>query len=180
MRTDMTLDGRQVRCPHASLIGYSSNMARVGYFFTYVEDGQIRYARMLARIAYAPRIGNDNVIKNYILALVLSMNASSAYERWVDPATVREVYEKPPTKLTTFFFQPTLPYKVDVIRRLIEHGSLQELYVDKVEERVEMFRSRGVVPANTNVRCACCGLEAETSPGKCPQCGTVDQFYNVE
>jgi hypothetical protein len=143
MRTDMNLDGRQVLCPHASLIGYSSNMARVGYFFTYAEDDQIKYARMLARISWAPQIGNDKPIKNWILAMVLSMNASSAYERWVDPATVREVYEKPPTKLTTFFFQPILPYRVEVMRRLIEHGTLQEQFMDSAEERVEMFKSRG-------------------------------------
>jgi hypothetical protein len=144
MRTDCTIDGRQVICRNASLLGYSTCRARVGCFFVYYDEaGTNHLARMLGRVAFAPAIGRgEKPIKNFILAMVLTSWAQSAMERWVDPATVLAVYEKPPTNLAAFFFQPKLPYDAQTMRRLMEHGTVSDEYIERHAERVAMFKQR--------------------------------------
>jgi hypothetical protein len=144
MRTDATIDGKQVICRNASLLGYSTRRARVGCFFVYYEeDGSNHVARMLGRIAHAPGLPPERKpIKNHILAMALMSWAQSAAERWIDPATVIAVYEKPPTRLAAFFFAEKLPYDAHTMRRLMEHGTLQDQFIEHHAERVAMFKER--------------------------------------
>jgi hypothetical protein len=148
MRTDVTIDGRQVICTNASLLGYSTRRARVGCFFVYSDEaGTNHVARMLGRIVYAPDLPPGKPIKNHILAMVLMSWAQSAAERWVDPATVIAVYEKPPTRLAAFFFAEKLPYDAHTMRRLMEQGTVQDSYIEKHAERVAMFKERDEIAA---------------------------------
>jgi hypothetical protein len=149
MRTDVTIDGRQVICTNASLLGYSTRRARVGCFFVYSDEaGTNHVARMLGRVVFAPRLGAElKPVKNHILAMVLMSWAQSAAERWVDPATVIAVFEKPPTRLAAFFFAEKLPYDVHTMRRLMEQGTVSDSYIENHADRVAMFKERDEILA---------------------------------
>lgn len=154
MRTDLTIDGRKVICPHASLIGYCTMTARVGSYLAYRESpkGDLLLARMLGRIKFAsvpqPVRDSKGVLRGYIqnhilgMVLVLGMEGTHAFERWIDPATVTAVYDKPPSALAAFFFAEKLPYDVHTMRRLIDHGTVSDHYINQHAERVAMFKAR--------------------------------------
>jgi hypothetical protein len=102
MRTDCTIDRKQVRCPKASMLGYSKPVARLGDWVTWVWDGRQYTGRMIGRIAYAPRLtGDEKPIRGWILALMLSCELTSCCERWVSPDDVTEIHENAPD-ISTF------------------------------------------------------------------------------
>lgn len=142
MRTDAVIDARQVICKNASLIGFGTLKARVGSFLTYEDSAGMHYARMLARIKYAPALAGDEApIRNWLLCAVLSRYGSNIGEHWVNPDWVRTI-ELVPTRTAEFFFAPKLQYTANMYRRLIEHGTLQEHYIDQHAERVAEFKAR--------------------------------------
>lgn len=92
MRTDATIDRRQVRCPNASYLGYDKWIAQVGDLIRFNEGAETRVGRMIGRVAYAPRLDGDSApVKDYILAAVLSPTLDYVAERWVNPADVVQV-----------------------------------------------------------------------------------------
>lgn len=124
------------------MIGFSTVTARVGCYFAYRDGECVSLARMLGRVN-APGGWGEKPIKNYILAMVLGMEGTHAFERWVDPDTVTRICsEGPPHKLAAFFFQPKLPYDVHMMRRLMEHGTVSDSYIEQHAERVAMFKAR--------------------------------------
>lgn len=143
MRTDTTIDSRQVICRNASTIGYSSVKLRVGMFFVYSEDGdgdRRRLGRMIGRVS-APAIGEgENYsprIEGYILALVLSDNGAHCYERWIDPNNVIETRDaEGMAEFAAFFFAERLPYDAATLRRLNEYGTLQASYIANAPKHV--------------------------------------------
>lgn len=93
MRTDATIDRKQVVCRNASTSGYSHVTARVGDWITWTdESGQTHVGRMIARIVYAPACGETPTLRNYIEALTLSVDLTHAFIRWVNPLQVSTVY----------------------------------------------------------------------------------------
>lgn len=146
MRTDVEIDHRQVVCRKASLIGYSTCRAKWGSYFVYNEGGvpgARSLARMIGRIKYASQLAQrEEPIRNWILAMVLSSSGLSAYERWVKPDWVLECYGAPPTKLAAFFFQPRIPYDGPTMRRLMDHGTVQDQFIEQHADRVAMFKER--------------------------------------
>lgn len=148
MRTDCRIDSRQVICRNASLIGYSTRTARVGSFLIYADGAKRggsdrpQMARMLGRVHADGR--------TYILAMVLSSTCGSAFERWIAPDDVLECYDKAPAKLAAFFFGE-LPRELvrepQLMRRLMDHGTIGEEYIDHLQERVQMFQGRDAAAA---------------------------------
>jgi len=93
MRHDATFDKKQVTCPNSSTIGWSKRKCQVGNLFTYTEGAQERLGRMVARIQYAPALGDTPRIQGWILGAVLSTDLTHMCERWIDPALVTRVFE---------------------------------------------------------------------------------------
>lgn len=149
MRTDCTIDGKQVICPTATLIGFATRKCRVGSYFVYRDGTEQRMARMLGRVAFAPALPDINGkyatgakhIKNHILAMVWFPMGHCA-ERWIDPADVIECYATPPADIAAFFFAPKLPYGAQIMRRLMEHGTCSNAYIANAPERVAEFAKR--------------------------------------
>jgi hypothetical protein len=141
MRTDCKIDNRKVICKNSSLIGYSTNVVKAGDFFTYTDHNrnQIQMARSLGRVSAPALSANEKPINGYILALVLSGDGTFAFERWVNPDDVQSVMPLP-TKMTAFFFAPTIPYDAQTMRRLGEHGTLADEFIDKARQRVAEWR----------------------------------------
>lgn len=91
MRTDVTIDKKQVPCPNASRIGYDKYKAQVGDVITYTERGQEHTARMIGRIVHAPSLGETPAIKGWILAIRINHELDHTCERWINPADVTRV-----------------------------------------------------------------------------------------
>jgi len=91
MRRDAIIDKRKVRCPNASLIGYGKLFAQVGDVVRFTEGDTPRIGRMIGRVAYAPSLQGEGVIKDYILCAVLGHDLTCMTERWVNPANVSYV-----------------------------------------------------------------------------------------
>lgn len=138
MRTDCKVDNVRVICPNASLLGYGTRKMKAGKCFTYGTEDHV--ARSLGRVTVLENVDNRIVEKSYVLAAVL-FHGQFMTERWVDPKDVREIFEAP-TKIATFFYQPKLPYDAHTMRRLMEHGTMSEHFVEHHAERVAMFAQR--------------------------------------
>lgn len=139
-----TIDGRKVPCPNASLIAGARGAAKPGDMLVWNDPGfpgRKTLARMLGRVT-APADGPDvPAIKGWILAMVLSEDASFAYERWINPADVARVYDSP-AKLAAVFFAPKLPHDARTMLRLIEHGTMSDRFIDFAPERVAEWKAR--------------------------------------
>jgi len=74
MRTDATIDGRQVHVPNASHLGYDKWVAQVGDWvvWSYEPGTGDCIGRMIGRVHYAPPCGETPAIKDYIEVLQLS------------------------------------------------------------------------------------------------------------
>ena len=149
MRTDVKINEKQVICPNASLLGYSTCKCRVGYFLVYKEtytDGSYntRLARMIGRIEKAP----EKELIGHIVALALDDNGSHGYERWVDPKDVLEVYAPQHVSAfaTWFFSGEKLPYGHNMLRKLSDYGTLSAHYIQHAEHHVAAWKS-GISPA---------------------------------
>lgn len=112
-------------CPQASTMGYSTRWAEPGFFLV-LDNGN--FARMLGVIT------DPGDCEGNILVIQMSDNGRFAFERWVDPKNVREVYEKPPSALWSFF-TGELPDGRTVID-LASNGTLSESYIERVEETI--------------------------------------------
>ena len=142
MRTDCTIDGKQVICRNATLLGFATCKARVGSYFVYHDGTEQRMGRMLGRVAYAPALqGDTKPIVNHILAMVW-FPMGHCCERWINPADVIECYTNPPASIAAFFFAPKIPYDAQTMRRLMEHGTCSDHYIEHAADNVAEFRRR--------------------------------------
>lgn len=156
MRTDCTIDGKQVICRNATLIGFATCKARVGSYFVYHDGTEQRMARMLGRIAFAPALPDIDGkygtgakhIKNHILAMVWFPMGHCA-ERWIDPADVIECYANPPADIAAFFFAPKIPYDAQTMRRLMEYGTCSSGRAANIPEQVAEFAQRDAMIKGT-------------------------------
>ena len=133
----ITTDNRRVIARNATLLGFATRKIKAGTFFVYNDAGQLRAARSLGRIASCDSDGDD--CTGFVLAMVLHASAGFAFERWVNPDDITEAYDAPPAAMAAFFFVPALPYDAQTMRRLMEHGAIQNQFVDQHANRVAMF-----------------------------------------
>lgn len=91
MRTDVTIDKKQVHCPNTSRLGFDKSKAQVGDLILFSEGERIITARMIGRIAYAPQCAETPPIRGWILAICLNDSLDHTFERWVNPADVLRV-----------------------------------------------------------------------------------------
>lgn len=132
MRTDVTIDRKQVRCPHASTLGYGQWIARTGDLVCWQQpltdsSSEPCTGRVIGRIAYAPPCGETPAIRGWLLVLALSPCLTHAFERWVNPEWVTEVYRVTPDVaawLTSFFSPALIKRSADDLRRAAEYGAM--------------------------------------------------------
>jgi hypothetical protein len=104
------------------------------------HEQQKRVARSLGRIAWCDRDGENCV--GFVLAMELSQDATFAYERWINPDDITAIFDAP-TAMAAFFFAAELPYSPDMIRRLLDYGTVSDRYVNNAAARVEAWASGG-------------------------------------
>jgi len=127
MRTDATIDRKQVICKKSSYLGFSKVTARTGDMVVYSEGTEwgTHVGRVIGRIAYAPALGNEQPIRNYLIVASLSNDLTFVGERWVNPEDVSQVFAVRPetAKLLAFFLSPEFGHEsVDNLRRWTESG----------------------------------------------------------
>lgn len=151
MRMDATIDGRFVRVPNATHLAYDKWKAQVGDWVRWDDDrGFSGIGRMIARVHYAPALGDSPVINNWIEVLRLNADLTHAYPRWINPAWVRQVHAAVPdiTRFLAWFAGP-LPNRDQCIG-MAQYGSLSaNQQADKPEwdfagklARYEEYRTR--------------------------------------
>ena len=121
-----TLDNRKVLCRSAPYVSYyKACTLKRGDMFLYEQDNHRFLARSLGRIASCDNDGLD--CTGWIVCLVTSEDHRSVYMRWVDPNSVRAIFDAP-TKMMTLFFAPELPPLSDIMEQY-ERGSLCETFL---------------------------------------------------
>lgn len=99
MRTDATIDKKQVKLPNSSWLGYSKGTAQYGDFVVWNDTGERKLARVIGRVAHAPEAGSKELntfspkIENYIMLAVLNSTCTSKFIRWVSPDEIQECYQ---------------------------------------------------------------------------------------
>lgn len=123
MRTDAIIDKQQVRCPHASTLGFGKWKAQVGDIVHFTEGNTQRIGRMIGRVKYAPNLQGGKPLRNFILAVVL-FDLDHTGERWIDPETVTRVESIREHRMVTEWFLSDQMNKasIDEIRRCVSAG----------------------------------------------------------
>jgi hypothetical protein len=178
MRTDATIDKRQVRCPNASHIGYSKWKAQVGDLIVWREGDLKRIGRMIGRVHYAPALTGDRApIRDYILVVGIGDMLQHTFERWVNPRDVERVEKiRDQGEVLAYFLSADLvKAPIDEIRRCMEYGSnTLARYRDVMAKRkqdLEDFNRRHPIGV---CQCKLCALKSAKTP---EQATTVIEAY---
>ncbi len=139
MRSDCKIDDRKVACPNTSHLGFDLPFLKAGLCFVYESDAGLHFARSLGHVT-APAIGDDKEPFDGIVAMVLSEDHTFAFERWIEPHRVRQIFHAP-TEFMAWFLQPSLPYDADTMRRLMEYGTVAQTHIANVDQRAKEFTS---------------------------------------
>lgn len=130
MRTDVTIDKKQVPLPLGGQIGFMKYKVQFGDIVFFKQDpnnAAVTIGRMIGRIAHAPRIDGDADIRGWIVVAALGSTLSFAMERWVNPADVVACYDPKDLdlskRLAAFFSESWLHSSTDTIRSKINQGS---------------------------------------------------------
>lgn len=135
-----TYDRKKVICPNSSCIGYSSNVAKPGYWISYKNgfDSQ-SIARVLGRIASPHDVGG------FLAVMRLSMVGTHASIAWVDPKDVSECYEKPPRALLDWITGDDWVKTAGDIARIVamsEHGTTSESFIRTRNDPEKAYNAR--------------------------------------
>lgn len=125
-------DMQQVVCRNSMCLGYSSNIAKPGYWVAYKDapDAPTQIGRVLGRIAETTYDGVN--CAGYLAVVRLLMEHTGAAVTWVHPATVTACYEKPPKELMAWLTGDEWVKSKHDIARIIamsEYGSLSESFI---------------------------------------------------
>jgi hypothetical protein len=134
MRTDITIDRKQVKCPNASMLGFGKWKAQVGNLVTYrvtYTDGSSREetGRMVGRIAYGSNLTTGGSLRNHLVLLSISSDLTHTMERWIDPKDVvrihdiDEEYLQIRSVMNWFLSADLTKAPVEEIRQCLSHGS---------------------------------------------------------
>lgn len=137
-------DMRQVICSNASCIGYSSNVARPGYWIRVKHEPACpTVGRVLGRIAETDRGGMD--CAGWLAVVTLHGSLRFAGIRWINPADVIECYEKPPADLLTWITGAEWVKNKDDIARIVamsEHGTLSDEFIGNRDNPDQAYNAR--------------------------------------
>jgi hypothetical protein len=126
MRTDATIDRKQVICRNSSHIGYSKVIARTGDMLLWSEGTEHNLGRVIGRVAYAPALEGDKApVRNWLVVARLSNDMTFVCERWVNPENVTQVFtvREETRKMLAFFLSHEFGHEsVDSLRRWSTSG----------------------------------------------------------
>lgn len=137
-------DMKQVICPKASCLGFSSNVARPGYWITWDSGaGSPTVGRVLGRIA-EDDYGSPRVV-GHIAVMALFSDLTHAGVRWVAPDEVRSCHIDPPADLLAWITgRDWVKNKVDIHRLIAmsEHGTCSDDYIHKRNDPEQAYNAR--------------------------------------
>ena len=138
MRTDITIDRKQVQIPLKNQIGFMRYKVQFGDIVFFEEAGFRMVGRMIGRIA-SNCMDNGSNLKDHIVVACLGSDLSFTMERWVDPKYVVACYKpKPPydldRKLAIFFSDEWLEQTTDQIRQRLSNGDFFGDYKIRAKE----------------------------------------------
>ena len=115
-------DLQKVICKNSSFLGYSSNVAKPGYWITTAHN----VYRVLGRVT-------EPNPKPMIAAVRLSKDLTFAHVVWVNPDDVTQCEEKPPAWLMAWITAPQWVRTAKDIHRIVAmsaHGTLSEQFIE--------------------------------------------------
>lgn len=135
-------DLRMVVCRKASCLGYSSNVAKPGYWVSFVGDsGESCLGRVVGRIAKTD--GLD--CRGYLAVMRLSMECTHAFVTWVNPDDVRHCYKKPPAALLNWITGAEWVKSAADVARLIamsRHGTTSDQFIATRDDPEKAYNAR--------------------------------------
>jgi hypothetical protein len=137
-------DMKQVVCRNASCIGYSSNIAKPGYWIAYGAAGG-GLGRVLGRIAEADYKHDSVSVVGWLAVMVLGMEATHAWVRWVNPADVTACHAKPPAALFAWLAgDEWVKSKADIARliAMAQHGTTSESFIASRDDADKAYNAR--------------------------------------
>lgn len=137
------MSGRRVICRNASLIGYSTNVARPGSWIVFNDGAGLRVARVLGRIERTDNGGED--CRGWIAAVRMSIDATSASIAWVNPADVVQCLDAPPHQLLSWITGADWPTDAAGRARAVamgEFGTLSEQFIETRDDPAKPYNSR--------------------------------------
>lgn len=137
-------DMRQVVCPNSSGLGYSSNIAKPGYWVSFNgPSDQQCFGRVIGRIAETDRDGKD--CRGYLAVVRLFMELTHAGIAWVNPSDVTACYENPPAELLAWITGAEWVKSKSDIARIIamsEHGTLSDSFIGNRDNPEQAYNAR--------------------------------------
>jgi hypothetical protein len=137
-------DRRKVICRKASCIGYSSNVAKPGYWVSFVGgSGELCIGRVIGRIAETDFEGTD--CRGYLAVMTLSCECTHSFVRWVNPDDVRHCYETPPAALLTWITGADWVKSAADVARLIamsQHGATSDQFIATRNDPEKAYNAR--------------------------------------
>ena len=137
-------DLRKVICRKASCLGYSSNVAKPGYWVSFVGgSGEACIGRVVGRIAESDGSGTN--CRGYLAVMRLSMECTHAYINWVNPDDVRHCYEKPPAALLEWIAGADWVKSAADVARLIamsQHSTTSENFIATRDDPEKAYNAR--------------------------------------
>lgn len=136
-------DLRKVVCPNSSCLGYSSNIAKPGYWIAWDDGNGPQLGRVLGRIADTDVGGK--VCEGYIAVVRLMMECTHAGVSWVDPKSVTRCYVKPPRHLLAWITGDVWVNSAKDIARIVamsEHGTLSESFITTRDDPEKAYNAR--------------------------------------
>lgn len=137
-------DLRKVICPHAHCIGYSSNVAKPGYWLTWQNGERVEVGRMVGRIARTEGV-NPADCAGWILSVRLICENTAAHCYWVNPSDVIACYENPPAALLAWITGPEWVKNKSDIARIVamsEFGTMSEPYIASRHDPEKAYNAR--------------------------------------
>lgn len=137
-------DLRQVICKNARCFGYSSNVAKPGYWVSFTgSSGEKCSGRVLGRIAETDRDGKN--CSGYLAVIRLTLECTHAGIAWVNPTDVTHCYRNPPADLFAWITGPEWVKNKRDIARIVamnEHGTLSDSFIATRNDLEKAYNAR--------------------------------------
>lgn len=144
MRTDITTDNRKVKCSNTRFTTRKYEAKTGDYIVWSYPDSptQEYFAKVISRIASAPSIDDENC-NGFLRVINVDFEYDGhAYERWVNPTWVMEVYpaDYDPRELLNFFFSDWSKHGEVKLLKWAESGFKSMEAWEKYKEKMQCTR----------------------------------------
>lgn len=145
-------DRKQVICKNSSFIGYSTRIAKPGYWIVFrLSETKTCMARVLGRIASCDSQGFD--CTGWLAVMRLGDSGRHTWVNWVNPDDVLECYETAPYNLLSWLTGENWVKTKDDIERIVamsEHGTTCTSYIDSRDDPEKPYNRKSTNDAGDN------------------------------